>query len=314
MISRRSRLQNTVTVSTLTLPATLCIATTLWLIHSGGMPTAYLGGWLTVLLATYLLVELNNTHSLIRIRTRLTASVFIWGAGVCSFLHPFRPELLTVPALIGAYYLMFRTYQDPKATGPMFNMYLCLGIGTAVFPHLAVLLPLLFLLAAAFLRAASFATFRAALLGALTPYWLLAGYCFYTGDTAVLQSIGHRLVTWELPGTEEFAALGPLRIAAFALLFVQSVLAIGHFMRTSYNDKIRTRMLFYVITLVHLSLLVLLMAQPMHFDVWFALLLANASPLQAHLFALTHTRPTNLLFVFTLLLYAALIFIPGWML
>lgn len=313
MASRHSRLQNKAAASNLTLPAAVFFATALWIIHSQGLSAVYLGGWLTALLTVYLLVEMNNTHSLIRIRTRLSASVFIAGAGVCSFLHAFRPELLAVPILISAYHLLFRTYQNPKATSLVFNAYLCLGTGTAVFPHMVILPFLLFLLSAAFLRSASFATFKAALLGMLAPYWLLGGYCWYTEDMTALSCIGHGLVTWELPAVQDYQALGPLRISALALVFLQSLLAIVHYLRTNLNDKIRTRMLLYVIVLVHLLLLLLLVAQPMQFDAWFALLLVNASPLQGHLFALTRTRLTNLLFVLTIALYAALIFVPTWM-
>ena len=72
-------------------------------------------------------------------------------------------------------------------------------------------------------------------------------------------------------------------------------------------------MLLYIYVFQTILIQVFLLLQPQFFQTLVALLAVCASPLIAHLFALTNTRLSNLFFCLTLLLFTALTVWNLWM-
>ena len=86
---RRERFQNKVATGSFTLPAAAVLATLLWC-GEGVYTLDYLWGWLVCGLTVYLWVETNNAYSLIRVRSLLTPSVYLFMTGCVSSLHPLQ--------------------------------------------------------------------------------------------------------------------------------------------------------------------------------------------------------------------------------
>ena len=85
-----------------------------------------------------------------------------------------------------------------------------------------------------------------------------------------------------------------------------ALLALIHTFRTAYNDKIRTRMLSYVIVTVEFTLAVLLAVLPHCLESTIHLFIANTSLLVGHYFALGKGRFFNAWFYLTILVFAGL--------
>ena len=86
-----------------------------------------------------------------------------------------------------------------------------------------------------------------------------------------------------------------------------------HFRLNNYKDKIRTRMLFEIFSVMSLSIILFIGLQPQHLDILLALLIVNTSPMIGHYIALTYTRITNISFYIILILTVLLTFINIWM-
>lgn len=299
---RESNFRTHVTQSMLTLPIVAAWTTVLWLLPDIGNAERWLA-LITTALTAYLLVELNNHNALIRIRSRMVSVSFLLLTAACPFLHHdfrcFLPALCYTAAL----HPLFSAYQSPEATGRVYYAFLLLSLGSLAFPPLLVVAPLCLLSLFIQLRALSLRTFLAALLGIATPYYLGAALGLATGQ---LDAWTVQLATHLIPRTPTYAVWLPARAAVIGFLALLTVLAIAHLLRTAYNDKIRTRMLHYVLALQVVALLLCLLLQPQWCDRLLPVCIASSAPLIAHHLTLARGRRANLWFKLGILAFAVL--------
>jgi hypothetical protein len=85
-------------------------------------------------------------------------------------------------------------------------------------------------------------------------------------------------------------------VMLFTILFVFGVLGAIHFILFNYQDKIRTRLFYYL--LIELSVLigVMTLLQPCDSEFLLPILIVTVSPLIAHFVSLTHSRLSNIMF------------------
>ena len=94
----------------------------------------------------------------------------------------------------------------------------------------------------------------------------------------------------------DYTALALPRILTFAFLVVLFVTGLIHYLRTSFNDKIRIRQIYYTLAFLDVVAMVFLLAQPQHEDLLLRIIIITTSPLIGHFVALTYTRLTNIAF------------------
>ena len=85
-----------------------------------------------------------------------------------------------------------------------------------------------------------------------------------------------------------------------------------HFRLNNFKDKIRTRMLFEVFSVMSLVSMVMMAVHPQSMDYQLALLIVSTSPMVGHYFALTHTFWTNISFYVILIVSLALTAFNIW--
>ncbi len=309
---RRNRFQNKVATGSFTLPVASFFATLLWC-ADGICTLDRLWGWLLCSLITYLWLETNNTYALIRIRSMLTPSIFVFLVGTALISHNLDNGVIISCLMLASYRFLFGTYQQSNAMPHVFHAFLCIGIGSIFFPWLFYFVPFYLWYTAFFLRSLSWRTFWAAIIGLVLPYWFWSGYAFYTNSLCKLGN--HFLKLGEIqpiqmknylhPDTLQTIFIGWLLL----LIFIASI----HCIRTSFNDKIRTRMFFYIILMQELLIILFMTLQPKHFQTLSTLLLMNSAPILSHYFALTSSRFSNVLFVLSCLVFISLTFLYLWM-
>ena len=281
-----------VACSATTLPVTAAATAALWLLPFPPGAARW-GGLLATALAAYVMMECNNRNALLRIRSRMTTTSFLALTAACPFLHGWQPAMAAVVALLAALTLLFATYQQRHAEGRTFYAFFFMGLGSLLFPPLLLLVPLLCAAMLFYLRSLSGRTFLAALFGLALPYW---GYVGWMGWHNRLDTAFAYMLPYLTPGPPRFSALPPQRMAALGAVLVLVVPAIFHFWRTSYNDKIRTRMLYYTILIEELAITAMLAACPGEFDTIFRLFVLNSTPLIAHHLAFAGGKAGNIYF------------------
>lgn len=244
--------------------------------------------------SSLMMVVLNNSNSLIRIYSRMVSCSFMMMVTMSSFLlHELSTSIVQL-SFIAFFLFFFRAYQDRDDAGDVFYAFAALGLGSLVFVKVLWLVPVFIILLGTNVLALSGRTFCASLLGVSLPYWFVGAWSLMEGSP------------WAW--LDHFAGLKPAlplfdlttldihRTITFAIVAVLAVTGIIHFLRNSYRDKIRIRMIYETLIVVTLCLLFLILLQPQHFDPLLSMLIVTTAPLIGHYLALTHTKVTNISF------------------
>lgn len=298
-----SQLQKIVAGSRLTLPATALYGLAIWFI-SGAIQHQWWIQLVCYVLSTYLMVQLNNFNALIRVYSRAITSAFIILSCVACFIFPSLEGGIATLGLIASLLTLFATYQNREATGWIYYTFLILGLISLAKVHLLMFIPAYWILMI-FLSSLSLRTFIASLLGLLTPYWIgiTAVVLLHQDDLSLFT--GHFLPLTEITFFTAYDSIPLSHYLTYAFLVILTVTGIIHFLRTSYNDKIRTRQFYYSIMLFDIVVLTLLPLFPQYHDLLFRPAIILTSPLIGHFIALTHTKITNI--AFYVILIAALV-------
>lgn len=288
------RLQHRIAASRYALPVTalyavaVCLACGLWQ-HRLWLQLAALA------VGTYLMVLANNRHGLIRIYSRMVSCAYLMLWTAACYLFPSAQAGLIAVSFAAFHTILFHAYQDKQAVGTVYYAFCFIGIASLPFVQVLWLVPVLWVLLATKVLAMSGRTFVASLLGILTPYWI--------GGTHYIYRYGFRAVA------DHFAALGqfhtgfdfgilpPSQLLTLSLVAILGMVGIVHFLRTSYRDKIRTRMIYEYLMVLEGALVMYIVLQPQLADQLLPALIVTTAPLIGHFAALSEGRAANIAFI-----------------
>lgn len=304
------RLQNTLAESRLMLP--FAVAVTLVAVYLCGAITNCL--WMQSLclgISAYLMVELSNTHQLIRVFGMMVPTMYLLLVCVSPILFPDLGAEIMLLCSIAIYSMLFRCYQMRQSQGLVFYGFFCLGISSLIFVQVLYYVPILWIMLYYHLRTMSGKTFCASLLGIFAPYWFAIGYYMYAYDFSAF--LAHFEVLFSFGPLFDHTHLGEHEILSIVWLLLLSLIGIIHYVRQGYHDKIRTRMYYGMFIIIDILTFVFLVLQPQHYLFLMPIIIVNTSPLIAHYLSLTGTWLTNITFHFIILVTLLIIFYNTWM-
>ncbi len=287
------RTQNRIAESRWSLPITSIYAALVCL--TAGFVTQQL--WIqTILIAisALLMVELNNANSLIRIYSRMVSCSFLVLTTMCVFMLPSIQTAIVQLAFISFFLNIFRAYQNPKAMGWVFYAFMAIGIGSVVFVQILFFLPLFWILMATNILVFNGRTFFASLLGVLAPYWFVGAYYVYMGQPLVL--VEHFIELAQFSPITTITQLDSHRIITLFFVLILAVVGSTHFLMYSFQDKIRTRMLYEMLITIDTACFIFIILQPQHIDPLLGMSIVTTSPLIGHCLALTYSKLSNICF------------------
>lgn len=304
------RFQNRVAESRIALPLTGVYAFAVCAL--GGLFTEQL--WVQfVLLAvsSFLMMELNNVNALIRIYSRMVSCSFLVLAVMSQYLVVDVRCGIVQACFIAFYLFLFSAYQDNRAMGRVFYAFLMLGIASTMFVQILFFVPVVWVLLCTNLMVRSFRAFVSSLFGLLVPYWFMVAYYLYIDDVDSL--LDHFLQIAQFGPVLGWMDMPVSHILTAAYVAILAVVGMIHFRLNNYKDKIRTRMLFEIFSVLALAAIVFMILQPQHIDYLLALLIVSTSPMIGHYIALTNTFITNISFYVMLVVALIITCVNLWM-
>lgn len=304
------RFQNRVAESRIALPVTGVYAFAVCAL--GGLFTEQL--WVQfVLLAvsSFLMMELNNVNALIRIYSRMVSCSFLVLAVMSQYLVVDVRCGIVQACFIAFYLFLFSAYQDNRAMGRVFYAFLMLGIASTMFVQILFFVPLVWVLLCTNLMVRSFRAFVSSLFGLLVPYWFMVAYYLYIDDVDSL--LDHFLQIAQFGPVLGWMDMPVSHILTAVYVAILAVVGMIHFRLNNYKDKIRTRMLFEIFSVLALAAIVFMILQPQHIDYLLALLIVSTSPMIGHYIALTNTFITNISFYVMLVVALIITCVNLWM-
>lgn len=274
--------RNRTAKSMLTLPLVAVVVGVVWLLPDPRSVWLW-GGFAIVCALTYTLRELNNRSQLLRIRSRLVSATFLALFAALPDLHSAGMHLLPAVGLLLALCCLFGSYQQYRPEHYTFHAFFFLSIGSLDFPPLLVLSVFFYLAMGIVLHTFTWRSLLAGLFGLIVPYCFYVGYLGWEDrlDDFVQQLTPYLQYRWP-----DFRRLPLPHVISFGFITVLALLSTLHFVRTSLNDKIRTRVFLYVLIILELVLAGSCVLLPHHYCIIMPLYLVVASPLIAHYFAL----------------------------
>ncbi|MGM9700513.1 MAG: hypothetical protein ACI3YX_03705 [Prevotella sp.] len=288
------RIQNRIAVSRYALPVTatytagICLLCGLWQQQL----------WLqfaALAFSTYLMVLANNQHGLIRIYSRMVSCAYLMLWMAACYLFPSAEAGLIAVCFAAFHTILFHAYQDKQAMGTVYYAFCFIGIASLPFVQALWLVPVLWVLLTTKVLAMSGKTFAASLLGILTPYWIGGTYYIYRYG---LQAVADHFAA--LARFSPLCQIGSLtlpQLLTLSLVAILGMVGIVHFLRTSYRDKIRTRMIYEYLMVLEAALVVYIVLQPQFADQLLPALIVTTAPLIGHYAALSEGRMANIAFI-----------------
>jgi hypothetical protein len=308
-MTRKRYLQEQITTGSFTLPVVIVFTLVWWFFHREAADDWIRPGvgyaWMA--LNAFLLALLNNRFSLIRLHTQFHVVLFFL---LTSTLLPaafsYGQAALTCYLLAG--YALFKSYQRVEPVGEIFTSFLWIGIASLFFPPILYFVPL-FYLGAQLFQAFTLRTLFAGIVGLLLPYWVLLTYIVTTGTWDWFVDWAYQLQPVLEISYEGWGVPSILSLSFVALL---TILGAIHCLTNNYADRIRTRFHLNFLILAQFYTFAFLLLQPQHAE-WLApLTMAHVSIFGGHLFALTRTKASNVLFLVVALLWLIFLLISIW--
>lgn len=303
---------NRIARSSALLPVAAVTTTLLWWLPQGAYSLPYLLGWMVCAVAMFFIIEMAAQNALLRVRSRMLSSLFLLLMAACGFLHELSQGSLLQLAFVLSLFALLRTAEHSRPEVDTFHAYLCLAIGSLVWPPMLWLSPMLLFAQAFILRSLSLRCFSAVIMGLLLPYAFWVAVLFVMGDIslftdharqAVAPAIGlagrvrHEVELAQTYTPSAWASVEAERLTTFwtsvlkehlkeltALILVMLIGATGalYYCTNSFDDKTRVRMCHYAFIAVEIGLALWLLLQPWLFSSLFPLLLFTSVPACAY--------------------------------
>ncbi|WP_455586116.1 hypothetical protein [Bacteroides sp.] len=315
---RNKRLQSQITAGRFTLPAVILICTVCWISTSILLPTmgseresgyalwqslctSYLPAWADRILSFalyavigYFLIELNNTFAIIRMRASVQTAIYFLLVTICPGMHLLYAGDVAAVAFLISLYFLFKSYQQTRPVGHIFNSFVFIGAGSLVFPQLLYFIPL-WLIGAYNFQSLTLRSFCGAIIGLSVPYWFLFGHAFFYGEMELFYQPFIELVHFQ--PIEFGKSLQLWELVTLGYLFILFIVSAAHCIVSGFEDKIRTRSYLHFLIFLSLCIFLFIFLQPAHCMDLLSLLLIGVSILVGHLFVLTSSKTSNLFFI-----------------
>lgn len=256
----------------------------------------------------YLLILLNNTHAIIRMRASVQTALYCMLISAFPGLpHRLHVGCLVVFALLAALHLLFSSYQKERSEGDVFHAFLFIGIGSLLFPQLTWFVPV-FWWGTYLFRSLTWRSFTASWLGLMLPYALLCAYAYLVSDIGLFLLPLREVITVR----PLFEGLTPSLAATLVYLFVLLTGSFVHYLAAGLDDKTRIRCYLQFLILLSYCLGAYILLQPTPGVLLLPVMLVGISFLVGHLFVLTDSVGSNVFFVLMLVGLAALYGLNLW--
>lgn len=250
----------------------------------------------------YLILELDAVFALNRIRTTFHISVFLFILSISPFLLNVGPLSLSALLIAVSLFPLFYSYQDRNSSPRLFYSGLFFGLA-AMFS-----LQLLCLFAVYFFSMIAIGSFNARsffawLWGFIMPGILFSSCCYCFGCVDFLKQYNEYISGLFHPDYSAFCLLVILNAAAVFFLAISSF---SHLFYTSFLDKIKTRILLYIISWFAVLLILSLLLFPSQATGLVSASVPFVSIMAAHMFCLSNTRNGDAFFYIILVMFMAL--------
>lgn len=295
------RFQKKVVTNQLTLTAGILISILLWAAGYIIQPIATLwetiGAYALYAFIGYLLIVLNKSFSIIRLRASFQTVIFMLFVGVSPKIHTIYAGNITTLCFLAALYLCFRSFQLKRTSGFLFHAFMFLGFGCILIPVIVWLIPFIWFACIKF-RSLNIKSFIASVFGWSIP---IGGYAIYLYlNNRWSEFLDKAMIPVTLRDTildnYQFPA-----VVTLSCLFIVFFVSATHAILNSLDEKVQARVYLNHIIITTSALFALMFFFPADIRHLIPITLLGVSFLFGHFATLTHSKWSNIFFILVLL-------------
>jgi hypothetical protein len=205
-----------------------------------------------VFFISFLIQQISSSFSLLKVRTKLPAIIFILLAGGFPALHTLHPVYIAAVFLMLGIYSLFSVFNNAEPVTHFFNVGLFLSLGAMFYIHLLVLLPAFFIAVSVLRREPRFRDHFALFIGFIVPIIFAFSYLFFTdGLPETFNMLKINIITHVSNFGNNYVLIGYTGIVAL-LTLIGSIKMIQLY----DSSKVSTRKYFHVLFILFLFSLI----------------------------------------------------------
>lgn len=253
----------------------------------------YWYGLAVMLITTYILLETNNRCQLLRVRSRMVSSTFLWLIGMTPMVHDFQTMHLAALSLAFTNLMLFSAYPCRKPAGWVCYAFIGYGAAVCLFLPFVILLPVVLFCAAHYLRVIDARSLVGGFVGLVVAaiYGILVALT--TSWSPEWENIYASLPRFTAEGVQQMLQFSPLQAVNLAVVGVLMLWSIVYMKSNAFRDNMRTRMSFVTLRGELYLIALLYIAFPNYREAILPTLLAVGAPIVAHYWALSEGRWHN---------------------
>ncbi|MBR4380475.1 MAG: hypothetical protein IKP48_04385 [Bacteroidaceae bacterium] len=295
------RFQKQIVTHQLSLTASILISVLLWSVGYIIRPVAGLletiGAYAMYALIGYLLVVLNKSFAIIRLRATFQTVIFMILIGVSPKIHAIYEGNIVALCFLASLFLYFSSFQLERTSGLLFHAFMIWGVACLLVPILVWLIPLIWYACFKF-RGLNIKSFIASIFGWSIPIGAYATYMFLTNQWDSFLVLAAKPITL---GNTILESIQPSSIVTLGCLFVVFLISATHTLSNALDEKVQARYYLFHIINITLATFVLMFLFPFEVRQLLPIVLVCLCILYGHYATLTDSKWSNIIFILVLL-------------
>jgi len=289
---RDKRVQNVIAGSRLLLPVMTAYACGVWFL-AGALTNLWWPQFVLFFISCGFMIEINNQNAFLRVYSRMMTGCFIV-LSLMTGLFPQTTPFFAQTCFVLFLFFLFRGYQDNRAPGTMFFAFAFLSLASFAAAPVLYLVPVAWILMTFNVQATGWRSFCGSVLGVLLPYFYWGCYLLY--DPQGVEAAQAHFLSLAPPSLEGIAQLPVARWIFLIFCGIYILASYLHFARYSYQDKVKTKMMFHTMLWLDLCILALIVVFPECYGPLALMLCATVCGPMAHFILFTYTRASMVMF------------------
>lgn len=270
-----------------------------WMAAPSGENPWILGGALAAYLcAALVMVWMNRVYNILRSLTWLVAGMLlVMLAGTPALAGSLYGGTALMGVMLATAALLFSVFDNPTGQRPVFLSFFLVAALALEWRSAALFLPLL-LLGSAQMRIFSLRTLLAALMGTVTPVWIVVGFGLIDPQKLLVHNFAF---AWQ--AVFDPSQLPMLACAGFTILLSLTLMVVNLVKILSYNARVRAFNGYFTLCLVYTA--ALMAVDFGNFSLYVPLLDCMAAYQMAHFFTYRRGRRSYIAVLAIVAVYAA---------
>lgn len=268
-----------------------------YLLHPVADLPETIGAFALYALIGYLLIIINKSFAIIRLRASFQTVIFLILVAICPAIHTLNEGIFMTLCCLGSIFITYSSYHIRWSAALLFHAFMIWSIGGLFVPKIVWLIPYIWYSCYVF-RSLNLRSFVASIFGWSIPAIIYVAYDFLNNGGMGVQDKVIEMISFE---DITSADIQWPTIITLLFLFIIYTTSVAHYLLYSMDEKVQTRCYLQHLTISVALLFVLAFTNLSSCWLYAPLILVGIALLYGHFSTLTNSKWSNIFFIGSLI-------------